>query len=144
MPKAVTDESRRDTFRIAKRIRHVPGARERVGKSLADWGVSGGLADDVILSAGELVSNAIKYCRVTFAQIEISVSVQGSEVVLEVTDPDGDSLPRLRIADIDAEGGRGLYVIEQLANSWGHTPRSCGKCVWARFRIVQAAPSTSP
>ncbi|GHJ30708.1 ATP-binding protein [Streptomyces hygroscopicus] len=136
MPNAVTDGSRRDTFRIAKHIRNVPGARARVGKSLADWGVSGGLADDVILAAGELVSNAIKHCGVTFAQIEISVSVQGQEIVLEVTDPDGDRIPRLRIADIDAEGGRGLFVIEQLANAWGHTPRRCGKCVWARFGIA--------
>lgn len=133
MSRTVTDEPRRDTFRIAKHIRNVPGARARVGKALADWGISGGVADDVILSASELVSNAIKHCRVTFAQVEVSVSIQEEDVVLEVSDPDGDRLPRLRVADIDAEGGRGLYVVEQLAHTWGYRNRGCGKCVWARF-----------
>ena len=38
MPEVITDESRRDTFRIAKHIRNVPGVRARVSKSLADWG----------------------------------------------------------------------------------------------------------
>ena len=91
----------------------------------------------MILSASELASNAIKHCRVTFARIEISVSVQGQDVVLEVSDPDGDRLPRLRVADVDAEGGRGLYVVEQLAHTWGYRNRGCGKCVWARFIAVE-------
>ncbi|MFF7650595.1 ATP-binding protein [Streptomyces sp. NPDC007983] len=137
MPETATDESRRDTFRIAKRIRNVPGARARVSKSLADWGVSGTVADDVILSVGELVSNAIRHCRVTFAHVEVSVSLQGEDVVLEVSDPDGDRLPRLRVADADEEGGRGLYMVEQLAHTWGYRNRGCGKCVWARFVAVE-------
>ncbi|MGR3931588.1 ATP-binding protein [Streptomyces sp. BRA346] len=142
MPEAITDEPRRDTFRIAKHIRNVPGSRARVGKALADWGISGNVADDVILSASELVSNAIKHCRVTYAQIEISVSIQDQDVVLEVSDPDGDTLPRLRVVDSDAEGGRGLYVVEQLAHTWGYRNRGCGKCVWARF--IAADESGAP
>jgi anti-sigma regulatory factor (Ser/Thr protein kinase) len=91
MPTATAD--RRDTFRVSKHKRSVPGVRTRIGKTLADWGISGTLADDVTLSVDELVSNAIRHCRVTFALIEITVSVEGGALLLEVSDPDRDKTP---------------------------------------------------
>src|SRR5215469_4596664 len=55
---------------------------------------------------------------------------RGSEVVwAEVFDPDL-RLPRLRSARATDEGGRGLYLIEQLATRWGSRPTPEGKAVW--------------
>jgi serine phosphatase RsbU (regulator of sigma subunit)/PAS domain-containing protein len=55
---------------------------------------------------------------------------RGAEVVwAEVFDPDL-RLPRLRSARATDEGGRGLYLIEQLATRWGSRPTAEGKAVW--------------
>ena len=39
-------------------------------------------------------------------------------------------LPRLRTARATDEGGRGLYLVEQLATRWGSRPTADGKAVW--------------
>ncbi|REE96357.1 ATP-binding SpoIIE family protein phosphatase [Thermomonospora umbrina] len=39
-------------------------------------------------------------------------------------------LPRIRSADETDEGGRGLYLVDQLATRWGARPTSDGKAVW--------------
>ncbi|WP_444961376.1 SpoIIE family protein phosphatase [Nocardiopsis sp. M1B1] len=39
-------------------------------------------------------------------------------------------LPRIRSAAADDEGGRGLYLVEQLASRWGARPTPDGKAVW--------------
>jgi hypothetical protein len=48
---------------------------------------------------------------------------------VEVFDPDL-RLPRLRTARATDEGGRGLYLVEQLATRWGSRPTPEGKAVW--------------
>jgi serine phosphatase RsbU (regulator of sigma subunit) len=55
---------------------------------------------------------------------------RGAETVwVEVFDPDL-RLPRLRTARATDEGGRGLYLVEQLATRWGSRPTTDGKAVW--------------
>jgi len=55
---------------------------------------------------------------------------RGAETVwVEVFDPDL-RLPRLRSARATDEGGRGLYLVEQLATRWGSRPTAEGKAVW--------------
>jgi PAS domain S-box-containing protein len=55
---------------------------------------------------------------------------RGAESVwVEVFDPDL-RLPRLRSAEATDEGGRGLYLVEQLATRWGSRPIPEGKAVW--------------
>ena len=55
---------------------------------------------------------------------------RGAESIwVEVFDPDL-RLPRLRRATATDEGGRGLYLVEQLATRWGSRPTPEGKAVW--------------
>jgi serine phosphatase RsbU (regulator of sigma subunit) len=55
---------------------------------------------------------------------------RGAESVwVEAFDPDL-RLPRLRTARATDEGGRGLYLVEQLATRWGSRPTEDGKAVW--------------
>jgi serine phosphatase RsbU (regulator of sigma subunit)/anti-sigma regulatory factor (Ser/Thr protein kinase) len=55
---------------------------------------------------------------------------RGADTVwVEVFDPDL-RLPRLRTARATDEGGRGLYLVEQLATRWGSRPTADGKAVW--------------
>ncbi|MCO6011237.1 SpoIIE family protein phosphatase [Actinoallomurus purpureus] len=50
-------------------------------------------------------------------------------VWVEVLDKDM-RLPRIRSAGETDEGGRGLYLVDQLAARWGSRPTSDGKAVW--------------
>jgi hypothetical protein len=52
-----------------------------------------------------------------------------NSVWVEVFDPDL-RLPRIRTAAETDEGGRGLYLVEQLATRWGSRPTADGKAVW--------------
>ncbi|MFE9765217.1 ATP-binding protein [Streptomyces sp. NPDC005808] len=125
------------TFHLPKHRRHVPTARQHVRRTLADWGLTGELADNVTVSANELVTNAVTHCRVAFARIEVTLSMRGPDLVLEVSDPDRQRLPQARDSDPDAEDGRGLALVGRLADAWGHTQRPYAKCVWARFGITE-------
>jgi hypothetical protein len=57
-----------------------------------------------------------------------------SAVWVEVFDPDL-RLPRIRTAGETDEGGRGLYLVDQLATRWGSRPTRDGKAVWFEMPV---------
>jgi len=57
-----------------------------------------------------------------------------SSIWVEVFDSDL-RLPRLRNAGENDEGGRGLYLVDQLTNRWGSRPTKDGKAVWFEIPI---------
>jgi anti-sigma regulatory factor (Ser/Thr protein kinase) len=61
-----------------------------------------------------------------------------SAVWVEVFDPDL-RLPRIRTAGETDEGGRGLYLVDQLATRWGSRPTRDGKAVWFEIPVSAAA-----
>jgi hypothetical protein len=44
------------------------------------------------------------------------------------------ALPRRREAGEDGVSGRGLLLVEMLADAWGVEARGGGKAVWCEFR----------
>jgi anti-sigma regulatory factor (Ser/Thr protein kinase) len=62
-----------------------------------------------------------------------------SAVWVEVFDADM-RLPRIRAAEESDEGGRGLYLVEQLATRWGSRPTRSGKAVWFEMPINGQRP----
>ncbi|WP_030734649.1 ATP-binding protein [Streptomyces sp. NRRL S-31] len=124
-----------ETFRIPTRSHHVPTARHHVRKILADWGITDDLADRAILSVNELVTNAVSHCRVGSARVRVTLILCDRELVLEVSDPDRDHLPRPRDPGPDEEGGRGLALVAALADTWGHRRGPYTKTVWACFTL---------
>jgi anti-sigma regulatory factor (Ser/Thr protein kinase) len=132
-----TTHPRHETFRIPKRKRHVPEARAQIRRILKDWAVNGELAHDIATVATELVTNAVRHCRVTLAQVEVTVSIRGCGLLLEVSDPDKGRVPTPRTGDgQDEGGGLGLVLVAGLASRWGHELRPFTKCVWAYFLIT--------
>ncbi len=67
---------------------------------------------------------------------EFTVRLRRGDVAVwvEVFDPDL-RLPRLRSAGENDEGGRGLYLLDQLATRWGSRPTRDGKAVWFEIPI---------
>ncbi|MFB0618653.1 ATP-binding protein [Streptomyces sp. AGS-58] len=132
------------TFCIPKHRRHVPLARQRVHTTLAAWGFTGEVADHAALSANELVTNAVSHCRVSSAQVRVTLILCGPQLVLEVSDPDRDRLPLPRDPGPDEEGGRGLAMVAALADAWGHRQGPYTKTVWARFTLIPAEATRVP
>ncbi|GAB2936312.1 ATP-binding protein [Streptomyces heilongjiangensis] len=130
---------RRDSFRIPKRRRHVPEARAEVRRILKDWAVGGELADDIATVATELVANAVRHCQVPLAEIEVTLSIRGCGLLVEVADPDRGRLPAPRAegerGPDDDGGGLGLVLVAALAERWGCEARPFTKSVWAYFLV---------
>jgi serine phosphatase RsbU (regulator of sigma subunit) len=61
-------------------------------------------------------------------------------VWVEVFDADL-RLPRIRSAAETDEGGRGLYLVDQLATRWGSRPTTDGKAVWFEMPMRAASPA---
>ena len=82
------------------------------------------------LLVSELVTNAIVHGRppctltVTFLDDEVEVSVEDAE----------PRIPGRRAAGALAETGRGLVLVEALADRWGIRPRGRGKAAWFTLR----------
>lgn len=134
---------RRDSFRIPKRRRHVPEARAQVQRIRKDWALDSELAHDVATVATELVTNAVRHCRVTLAEIEVVLSIRGCGLLLEVSDPDKGRVPAPRTEDYpEADDGRGLALVDALSERWGWEARPFTKCVWAYFLVGEETRCT--
>jgi len=109
-----------------------PGrARTFVAEVLESWALPG-LIDAATLLTSELVTNGVRHAG-TAMKIEVS-RIDERTVRVGVTDHARDVEVRPRIADDDAEGGRGLFLVEQLASGWGSVASEAGKTVWFELR----------
>lgn len=83
------------------------------------------------LLTDELVANAVTHAGAPF---ELTVEVGPSWLAVEVVDwcP---TAPEVVEAEPDAEAGRGLVLVEALAEAWGTDPRGAGKAVWFRLSL---------
>ena len=89
----------------------------------------GAHTDDVLLATSELVTNVVKH---TDDGGELNAWLEpGGALHVEVHDTD-PTLPTL-IEPTDV-GGRGLRILEALADEWGTAPTETGKVVWATFQ----------
>jgi DNA-binding response OmpR family regulator/anti-sigma regulatory factor (Ser/Thr protein kinase) len=109
----------------------VADARRSVVEALERWEVPGGAADDVVLLASELVTNAVVHGR---GPIELRLRTTSDSVTLDVRDR-ADVMPRRRRPAQDDEHGRGLQLVSLLADRWGTRPLPVGKSVWCVVRF---------
>ncbi|MFF4407745.1 ATP-binding protein [Streptomyces sp. NPDC001262] len=108
--------------------RSVAAARRFAGRLLAEWGLHD-LADDTALLLSELVTNAVVHGCGGTGDIELSLGRTPAHLLARVTDPGGRA-PLCRQAAEDSENGRGMWLVEQLADGWGHHPSGTGTTVW--------------
>lgn len=101
-------------------------ARETVRGVLTSWGLDGE-ADTATLLVSELVTNAIRHAG---SSLGVSLVHTDDCVRVAVTDGEGDQLPHLVEPDLEAEGGRGLWLVDLLASAWGISKSEHGKAVW--------------
>ncbi|MFI5475831.1 ATP-binding protein [Streptomyces cacaoi] len=108
-------------------------ARRAMSARLTAWRLSGELCADAVLLVSELATNAVRHTLGTRFLCGIGLVTDG-RLRLEVHDHDrtGRGLPR-RDPGPDDEGGRGLFLVEQLAEAWGvdRSRLTGGNAVWA-------------
>jgi serine phosphatase RsbU (regulator of sigma subunit) len=135
----------------------VSEARRLAAQAFGSWGMGAEQTELGCLLVSEVVTNAVLHASVTpslgrdldfdldpvFRPAPASPAQAGrparefalrlrrgaNAVWAEVFDPDL-RLPRIRTAGETDEGGRGLYLVEQLATRWGSRPTPEGKAVW--------------
>lgn len=111
-------------------------ARLLAAEQLHSWGLP---LDPARLIVAELAANAALHGRVPGRSFRLELSVTAPRTLrIEVTDTRGDHLPSPgTLADVPAESGYGLLLVEELAARWGvrHGPVPC-KTVWAELDLA--------
>ncbi len=104
-------------------------ARLLAEAQLRQWGLP---TDPATHLVAELAANAVTHGRVPGRDFRLTLRRVGDRLRIEVTDPRGERLPDVRRPAVDAESGRGLLLVDALADRWGviEGPFPC-KTVWA-------------
>lgn len=112
--------------RLSSHPTSAAAARRFVRDVLTSWPVEAAETDAVLLCTDELVTNAIVHVA-----SEIDVVVRWDDGVVRVEVHDRSSRPPLRqVHPVDAEAGRGLQLVEAMAQRWGVAAVDGGKAVW--------------
>jgi anti-sigma regulatory factor (Ser/Thr protein kinase) len=107
-------------------LRAVPEARRALRELLRDWGRPG-RSETAELLTSELVTNALVH---TDDDAVLTATVSSSGLRVEVRDfVARRPRPSVPTAD-DGTHGRGLVLVESLADTWGVRAQGGGKVVW--------------
>jgi serine phosphatase RsbU (regulator of sigma subunit)/anti-sigma regulatory factor (Ser/Thr protein kinase) len=116
--------------------RHAPSTvRTAVRQVLAEAALSE-MADDVMLLATELVTNAVLHAG---TDLDVTIDVDSARVHVAVADGHRGEVPTLDTADGQRpllSHGRGLVLVDHIATRWGVVHHGAGKTVW--FEVFRA------
>ena len=118
----------------------VPCARLHARQVLWEWGLSE-VAEIAELLLSELVTNAVQAARATVNDLPVNVrlSANRDRLLSEVWDSNVQPpVPRVLengFPEVDAESGRGLFLVETLSERWGWYPTQNpgGKVTWCEL-----------
>ncbi|MBP5907083.1 SpoIIE family protein phosphatase [Streptomyces sp. LBUM 1478] len=115
----------------------IAGARQQVRELLHDWNCRDQV-DSAVLLVSETLTNVLVH---TDADALLVAEVTGDggkrRIRIEVTDA-SDALPHKRHPGELASSGRGLVLMDMLADAWGVDPRGDGKSTW--FELHETPP----
>jgi GAF domain-containing protein/anti-sigma regulatory factor (Ser/Thr protein kinase) len=102
-------------------------ARAFVSSSLEAWGLDRAI-DTAMLLTSELVTNGVRHAG---TGMRLTVTRNGETGVrIAVTDHAPTVGVRMGQSDDNAEGGRGLFLVEHMSSGWGSVADDAGKTVW--------------
>jgi anti-sigma regulatory factor (Ser/Thr protein kinase) len=118
-------------------------ARHAVRNDLLYRGVPDDVIHNALIVVTELVANAVLHARPLPTPddrdvIVVDWSFDGSAVVVDVTDGGGFDQPRVRRTPLGDTAGRGLAIVEAIADSW--TVRSEGDRVTVQALVGAGSP----
>ncbi|MER6738620.1 SpoIIE family protein phosphatase [Streptomyces puniciscabiei] len=113
-------------------------ARDNAARCLAAWGLED-VAFTTELIVSELITNAIKHAC---GPIGLRL-IHERTLICEVSDASNTS-PHMRRARTTDEGGRGLFLVAQVAQRWGTRYTATGKTIWAEQQLPSGVPAEVP
>ncbi|MGW7045044.1 ATP-binding protein [Streptomyces avermitilis] len=149
---------------LPARYEAVREARQFTRRTLDQWDADDRF-DDICLVVSELVTNALRHALPSDTPraneqdppVRLHLMRWTSRLVCAVRDPSHDSPVARESEDFSAESGRGLFLVDSFADSWGwhpspnphyeaghgHTVTAAfsGKVVWALFRLTRTPVS---
>lgn len=150
-----TDPTGRFGMRFSSTPRGARLARHLAGQRLDAWGIpyDCDAHHALTLIVGELAANAVRHGRVPGRDFHLALALDATAttaaVRIEVTDARAEGVPVAAAPADLRDTGRGLLLVERLADRWDWHPRQDrpGKTVWAECalppgcRPANAAPS---
>jgi anti-sigma regulatory factor (Ser/Thr protein kinase) len=114
-------------------VMSVGNARHDVGAVLEAAGMDD-VADAARSVVDELVWNVVLHAE---TRCVVRLTVEDHLLRIAVADQDRRP-PVLRHPNADEMQGRGLMIVDQLADTWGWSPLEGGKVTWAQLRTAHA------
>ncbi|MER5749296.1 SpoIIE family protein phosphatase [Streptomyces sp. NPDC002088] len=129
-PVAVRPAVRRTALTVAQvEPERIAEGRQQLRDLLHDW-PSTEQVDSTVLLVSEMLTNVLVHTDTNALLVAEVTGLPGERRIrVEVTDT-GDDLPHKRTPGELASSGRGLLLIELLADTWGVAPRGEGKSIW--------------
>ncbi|WP_371655547.1 MULTISPECIES: ATP-binding protein [unclassified Streptomyces] len=140
------------TIHLAAVLTAVPCARMFVRHTLERWRLKNMVADAELV-VSELATNSIRATGITDPEpkwqdikahhvLGVQLRVTNNSAFVEIWDRSTIS-PQPQAQTLDAEGGRGLFLVETLSKKWGvFRPPAGGKVVWAELALT--TPDSPP
>ncbi|MGW5970179.1 ATP-binding protein [Streptomyces sp. NPDC055186] len=131
-------------WRLPRHARSVGRARALFREQAASWELPQDMTDTAELLLSELMTNAYRHAKVPAGrEIRARCELTDNRLRITVTDAD-DTLPSPATACPDDESGRGLALVETLADDWGAELRKSGvgKTVWFEVALARRRAAT--
>jgi serine phosphatase RsbU (regulator of sigma subunit)/anti-sigma regulatory factor (Ser/Thr protein kinase) len=119
--------------------RSVAAARRFIRATLHEWAADDVL-DEAVLLVSELVTNAVVHAG-TRAEVTAQLLDGAIRIAVEDHHP-ARGLPPIPLpANLDQEGGRGLYLSAAISSAWGVEYSRVAKAVWFRLDLPMSTGS---
>ena len=102
---------------------------------IGDRGGAADVADDVVLVATELATNALQHAS---PPTTVRLLRDETRFIVDVIDHDPDTVPQIVAASLSRSRGRGLYLAHAVAEQVGWGVTGSAKHVWACFPICSS------
>ncbi|MFJ2951810.1 ATP-binding protein [Streptomyces sp. NPDC087226] len=99
---------------------------------LRQWGLSAKITEDAVLLVSELVGNAVRHTGARI--IGLRMRHRRGWIRVEVRDPSRGLPCLLPVQELDTSG-RGLFLVDKLADRWGVDLLPRGKTTWFEMRV---------
>ncbi|OAR22225.1 phosphatase [Streptomyces sp. ERV7] len=137
--------ARRTAVTVAQAEPHrIAGVRRQLRELLHDW-ADEEQVDSAVLMVSEMVTNVLVHTDGDALLVAEATGAPGTRCLrVEVADA-SDDLPHKRRPGEMASSGRGLILMEMLADRWGVDPRGEGKSIWFElYEGPDGAPGDRP
>ena len=132
-PRVLTTRPIQRTF--PGRTDQIVRAREFTKRVLGSCPVS----DEAVLLVSELATNALEHTSTgDGGQFEVTICRNATSLLIGVSDSGSAKPPEPRPLDPESETGRGLGLVELIADRWGYCGGEHGRIVWFELPLASS------